>query len=329
MYKVIKTKNTFIAQSQIYIYMDNEETLTEEEQLALEQAEADKKAAAPRELTDEEIDALVEKRLGAKPSEFIRKTEQVKVLTEEEKKELEEKEHNESLALAIEKGWIKRKDYDSYLEMKNSDKIALARKKFIDLNPELGEDAESVFNNILRLDEDDEFESGETKVPNKEKLAARNWAIKMAEEELAEKYGKKVSELPAKRKEYIEQEAIKKVNGDLINKVVAETPRKLGYKTGDGLEYSIDISEEDIQEAQKMAVSGAISQKGLTEDEVKGTVSTYLLASSVQKLVDEGIRVGISKYAEDNERGGKGIKEGDEKVVVSEAREFLKKKGIL
>lgn len=309
---------------------DNEETLTEEEQLALEQAEADKKAAAPpRELTDEEIDALIEKKMGAKPSEFIRKSEQVKVLTEEEKKEIEEKEHNESLALAIEKGWIKRKDYDSYLEMKNSDKVALARKKFIDLNPELGEDAESVFNNILRLDEDDEFESGETKVPNKEKLAARNWAIKMAEEELAEKYGKKVSELPAKRKEYIEQEAIKKVNGDLINKVVAETPRKLGYKTGEGLEYSIGVSEEDIQEAQKMAVSGAISQKGLTEDEVKGTVSTFLLAKNLEKLVDEGIRLGISKYADENERGGKGIKEGDEKVVVSEAREFLKKKGIL
>jgi len=310
------------------------DTLTAEEQLALEQEEARKKAEGDtpppplRELTEEEELAIVEKRLGGKPSDFIKKSEQVKVLTDEEKKELEEKEHNEDLKLAIEKGWITRKAYDSFLELKNSDKIGLAKKKFIETNPDLGDDAEAVWNNILRMDEDDEIESGEVMKPNKEKLAAKAWAMKIADEEIYDKYGRLINELPEKRKAYLAEEALKKVNTELIGKVATEIPRSLEFETEGAGKFSIALTEDDIKEAQQIAET-AVSQKDLTADEVKGVIVNRLMVRNFKNLLEEGIKVAVSAYADANDRGAKGITDKNTKSITnSDARSFLDKHDI-
>jgi len=80
--------------------MENE--LSPEEEAAKLLAEKN----VPSELSDEDFAALVEKRLGAKPQDLIKKTDQVKVLSEEEKKELQEKEDSEILKFGIEQKLI-------------------------------------------------------------------------------------------------------------------------------------------------------------------------------------------------------------------------------
>ena len=68
--------------------------LTDEEKKAAALEEEKNKAAAKANqgISDEDFEKEVEKRLGAKPGDLIKKSEQVKVLTEEEKKEVEKKE---------------------------------------------------------------------------------------------------------------------------------------------------------------------------------------------------------------------------------------------
>jgi len=301
----------------------NEVVLTEEEIAAKKQAEID--AAKKPELTEEEIEAIIEKRLGGKPSDFIRKTEQVKVLTPEEKKELEEKEQSEALKFGLEQNFVSKKEYDSYLELTATNRIDIARKKFIESNTDLGEDAGKLFDKIIKLEEDDEIEDGEKLVPNKEKAAAMAWATKMADEEINTKYGNKIKGLPEKYKNHLAEQEVKKVNTEVITKAITEIPKRLEVEV-EGEKYGVDLTDDDFKEAHNLVVEGALLKKGLTAEEVKGTADAYLFAKRAKDLVAEVRKIAYAKGVDDTERGAKGIvSKSDSKIESSDAREFLKK----
>lgn len=304
------------------MYMENE--LSPEEEAA--KLLAEKNVAS--ELSDEDFAALVEKRLGAKPQDLIKKTEQVKVLTEEEKKELQEKEDSEVLKFGIEQKLISKKEYDSYLELKSSNKIDIARKKFIAKNEKLGEEAGKVFDQLHRLEEDDEIEEGEKLVPNTAKISARQWAESIAEEEIEEVIGKKIKGLPEKYKSHVEEQALKKVNADVIAKAITEIPKRLETEI-DGVSYGVDLTDDDFAEVNDLVVKEVLGKKGLTAEEVKGVADTYLFAKNAKRLMEEAVKIAYEKGGDDVRRGAKGITEDKGKgTTSSEMREFLKKMDI-
>lgn len=307
--------------------MEGTETLTEE-QKAAKQAEID--AAKKTELSEEEIEALVEKRLGGKPSDFIKKSEQVKVLSEEEKKELQEKEESEALKFGLENNHVSKKEYDLFLELKATNKIDIARKKFIAQNTELGEDAAGTFDRILKLHEDDEIEVGEKIIPNKEKKAAIAWAEKMADEEIDSTLGKKIKGLPEKFKAFKAEQELRQANTGIITKAIAELPKRLEIDV-EGEIFGVDLTEEDFKEAENLAIEGVVTKKGLTPEEIKSTTNVYLVTKRVKDLLSEVKKTSYSKGVEDTRRGNSGIPLEKETSGggVSAKREALKKAGII
>jgi len=307
--------------------MEGTETLTEE-QIAAKQTEID--AAKKTELSEEELDALVEKRLGGKPSDFIKKSEQVKVLSEEEKKELQEKEDSEALKFGLENNYVSKKEYDLFLELKATNKIDIARKKFIAQNTELGEDAAGTFDRILKLHEDDEIEDGEKMIPNKEKKAAIAWAEKMADEEIDSTLGKKIKGLPEKFKAFKAEQELRQANTGIITKAISELPKRLEIDV-EGEKIGIDLTEEDFKEAENLAIEGVVTKKGLTSEEIKSTANVYLFTKRAKDLFSEINKIAYNKGVENTRRGNSGIPLEKETTggVGSGKREALKKAGII
>lgn len=281
----------------------------EAEKLAAEKAEAEKKLL---ELTPEDEEKIFIKKFGVPSSELMKKTEQVKVLSEDEKKQAEEKEQSDILKFALDQGYTSAKEQEEYITAIKADKVDLARKKFIAQNPELGKDAEAMFNTIFKINEDDEISDGtgeaEKLIPNTSKKAALALAAKIAEEEINTKYSK-FKKLPETYRVFKEQEVLKKSNTELINKSIAEIPRR--YETEvDGVKIGIDLSEDDFKTAFEITQSELL-KKDLKPEEIKTTVGSFLMTKNVARLLKEGVTLAYAKGRDDEKRGAKAVSEDD------------------
>lgn len=301
-------------------------------QKAAAQAEAEKKE--PIVISDELWNEEFKKRMGAGTDEFIKKSEQVKVLTEAEKAEIEEKKNKDALIVALEKNWVKKTDYDNFLTADATDRVQIARNKFIEDHPELGEKAGAKFDKIFKVTEDDEISNGEDGekelfIPNEDKKIALQWAAKIGDEVINNKFAP-IKSLGKRHEAYLEELAVVEKNTELVKKAVGEIPRNVDYKVGEDV-YTMKFDETEMLEAVEMVLkSDAVKNKSLTAEEVKGNAALFLQAKNIQKLVTEVATAARIKGEESEERGKSGITPAkvDNPGTMNAKMEFLKEVGI-
>lgn len=310
----------------IFIYMATE--LTEEEKLAAEKAAAEKGEVI---ITDEIFQEEFKKRLGAAPEEFIKKTD---ILSPEQQAEVEKKKKADALSWAISSNYITPEELEAYNKAQGSDNIDLARKKFIALLPD-DKEAGKLFDKMIKLDEADELEDGETKVTNTEKQRRIAFAKKLAEEELQNGTGKKIASIGKRYEQYLESQALVSGNEILIKKAVAEIPKRLEIEIdvddkGTKEKFGIDLSPEDIAAAEKLVLEGNSNKKGVKPEDVKLAAGSFLMAKNVMRLVAETRRIAYANGVADQKRGAANIdKEKEGEIVVSGKRKALIKTGII
>ncbi len=268
-----------------FIYMANE--LDENEKAAAE---------APIEITDEVFEQQLLKRFGVTSADIKKPIE-----TEEQRKLAEAKEKEEDINFALKEGIVSAEDYKEYIQALSEDKVELARKKFIRENSDLGDKATDIFNRLMRQDEDDEIEDGENFIPNPEKAAANKLLAQMVEEENEKKFGK-FKTLGEARK-----------NTQLITEVVNATPKRVEMEIA-GVSFGVNVSDEDIQAAKKIALTGMMN-KGLTKEGVEATIQATLQTMKRTAIIEEGIKVLVAAELEANKRGVKGIIDDKGKVI--------------
>lgn len=304
----------------------DDETLTDEEKQA---AEATKTAALP-DLTDEQFEAVLQKRMGVGSADLIKKSEQVTVLTDDEKAELEEKKNSAILEFALANKHTTKKDYDEYIAASKADKVEVARTKFIRLNPDMDpKEAAEAFNTLFKVEEEDEIDgAGETLVPNKAKKTARLLAEKIAEEEINTRYAPIIG-LSAKYDQHLAIEKVKKANDTLISKTIKDLPRTMELEV-EGEKYSIAIEENDFEEAMAMVKKDALSQADLKPEQVKANAALFLKSKNLDRIIREIRDTAVDNALDKAGRGKNGLipDKKDSPAVTNEKMEFLKKHGI-
>lgn len=283
---------------------------------------------AARLLEEEKFNTELVKRFGT--TDLMKKSDQIKVLTPEEQKAENEKRENEILKFGLENNYTSAKEQEEYIGATKGDKVDLARKKFIAKNPEL-KDAGKVFDRLAKVEEDDEItdpKDQEKLIPNEDKKAALAWVNQIADEDIDTRFSR-IKSLPKKFEQYQEQEKLKAANIELIKKAHAAIPRRFEDEV-EGIKFGIDFSDDDIKAAYSL-VEPEIIRKGLTEDEVKNTMATFLFAKNAKKYAAEGIRLAYEKGRDDEKRGAKGLLEKDKTGSggISKKREYLAKEGMV
>lgn len=304
--------------------------ILETDEIELTETATETAPPAQVEWTDEQFEAQLQKRFGAGSKELVKKSEQIVVLTEAEKLAIEEKENDAALITGLAEGWTTKKEYDGYADAIKTDPIEYVRKKYIREHPELGDKADAIFNKLFKVDEDDELEGDEELfVPNEDKKAARLLAKQIADNDITNTYGQ-VIKLKSKYADHLAQGEIKKVNTELITKSIAAIPRQMPIVI-DNETYSIEVSEEDIKEAQDMVISNDLIKKGLTEDEIKGNAALFLKTKNIDRIIKEVRDIAVAEALDKNSRGLKGIVpvRKDNPVVADAKTEFLRSKGII
>ena len=265
--------------------------------------------AAEVELTDDLIEKAIEKRFGVKSDQLVKKGEEVKVLTAEEEQAIKKEKQEAAFKTAIDKGWYTKETYDNFLLDSQKSEVERARLKFIADNPEM-EDAGDVFDETFKVNEDDEFEDGENKIPNKAKIAAGKLVKKIADDDMESKYKDVIGTLS--RYEKIQQdEAVRTKNTAIVTSVLAAMPPKVETEI-EGIKYGIAVLPEDLKAATEFANEEAVlTDKELTPEDLKTTVATYLLTKNMNRLLGEVRRVAYEEGRSSSERGAKGLKEND------------------
>lgn len=301
----------------------NEEVLIQDEKL-------DGLPPEKVQLTDEELDALIEKRLGGKPTEFIRKSEQIKVLTPEEKIAAEEDKEKEIRKFALDQKIYSPKEYDEYIAEKQGDKVSILRKKYIEDNPE-DKNAGKVFDRIYRIDEDDELEDGDDFKPNDAKAKALQLLEKQGEDYLTNKYGK-INTASKRYESFLADQNVIKENTQLVTKALTEVPKQFEIETESGAKYVFPFSDEDLLEAQKIVSDNDnLKRKDLTTEEVKENAFLYMQGKNIKNIIAEVEKVATANAIDATERGKSGIEVkrdsgGNGNTSATEA--FNKKYGI-
>ena len=283
--------------------MNNVENLSEEQ--LLEQKKAGEAAAATL-AEDEAFEAQLVKRFGAGSKDLVKKEEPPAVLTAEEKAAADEKTNQLALSTGLEQGWVTKGLYDGYQEVKKTDKLEIARKRFVRENPTLGEKAAGVFNSLYRLDEDDDNEGDdEIFAPNEAKKAARLLAEKMADEEINDTYNP-VIKLTKRYDEHVAAEKQRKINQELINTSIAAIPAEMKIKVGEQ-EYSVTLSPEEIAQSHKIFGKEELQKKGLTKEEITGNAALFLRTTHLERIIQEITDVAVETALDRNRRGISGV----------------------
>lgn len=279
------------------------ENLSEEQ---LQEQKITGEAAAAALAEDEAFEAQLVKRFGAGSKDLVKKEEPPVVLTAEEKAAADEKANQLALTTGLEQGWVTKGLYDGYQEVKKTDKLEIARKRFIRENSALGEKAASVFNSLYRLDEDDDIEGDdEIFAPNEAKKAARLLAEKMADEEINDTYTP-VIKLTKRYDEHVAAEKQRKTNQELINTSIAAIPAEMKIKVGEQ-EYSVTLSPEEIAQAHKIFGKEELQKKGLTKEEITGNVGLFLKTTHLERIIQEITDVAVETALDRNRRGISGV----------------------
>lgn len=278
------------------------------------------------ELTDDLIEKAIEKRFGVKSDQLVKKGTEVKVLTIEEEQELQKQKKEAAFKTAIDKGWYSKEQYDNFLLDSQKSEVDRARLKFIADNPEI-EDAGDVFDETFKVNEDDEFEDGENKIPNKAKIAAGKLVKKIADDDLESKYKDVISTLS--RYEKMQQdEAVRTKNTAIVTSVLAAMPPKVETEI-EGIKYGIAVLPEDLQAATEFVNAEAVlTDKELTPEDLKTTVATYLLTKNMNRLLGEVRRSAYEEGRSSTERGARNLKENDNDgtgTPITEGEELVKK----
>lgn len=284
----------------------------------------------PVELSEEQLDAAIQKRFGVPPSELIRKADQIKVLTEDEKKEAEEKKRGDVVKYALENKIYTTVEHEQYIAAMQTDKVELLRKKYIADHPD-DKRAAKTFDRLYRLDEDDDIEDGETTVPNEDKKAARAALEYLADLYIDQNYGK-IKKAPERYERHVAEQDIFTKNTEMVTRAISELPKTFEVKTGRDT-YNVPVTAEDLADANKMiAESGILKKKGIVAAEVKETIGLFLQGKKMQQIISEVEEVATKKAVEAMERGANGVdvvRSAGNNSLASSFEEFNKKHGIV
>lgn len=277
------------------------------------------------ELTDDIIEKAIQKKYGVSSDQLVKKGEDVKVLTPEEVEAIEKETQEAAFKTGIEKGWFDKGQYDNFLLDSQKSEVERAREKFIADNPEM-EDAGEVFDETFKVNEDDELEDGENKIPNKAKIAASKLIKKIADEELEGKY-KNVKGAVDRYKQMQQEEALVSKNTAIVSGVLGSLPPKIETEV-EGVKFSIAVLPEDIEAAAAFAnKADVLTDKELSADDLKTSVATYLLTKNLNRLLAEVKRVSSKNSRSATERGAKGLEDYKDDVAgtpLTEGEEWIK-----
>lgn len=294
--------------------MDTEEILTDQQKL---------------DKANLEFEAEFEKRMGAKPSEFIKKSDQIQVLTPEEKLEIEEKERQEAFKYGLDNKVFTTKEHEEYITASQEKATDLLRKKYIKDHPD-DKDAGKNFDLIWRLNEDDELIDGEITTPNLAKQKAAALLEKQRQDYIDTNFSK-IKGVTTQYGNFKEEQKVVKENTELVAKAIAEVPKKIVIDNGYG-SADFTFSDTDFAAANKMvAESGILTKKGIKPEEVKEVVNRFLMGSRVEDIIKEATRVAVENAVNELERGKSGIevKRGEAPDGTLTLKEgFLKEMGI-
>lgn len=293
---------------------------------------AEEAKATPQELTEEQIEAAIQKRYGVSSDQLMKKEDQVKVLSEEEKQAIADERNAKVLTTAIEKKWFTQKEYDDLKTLQATGKVSIAKQKFIEDNPDLGDKAGEKFDKIFRLDEADEIEENEEMVPNEAKALATKQLEKMSDDYLKTKYGK-ITEATGKYEQHVKESEIATKNVATFTKVTAAIPEEVEIPIGEsGTTVKYKITEQDRKEAQGIFLGDkklVVAEK-IDEKELAATALRFIQAKNIESILESAVNNAIALTEDRISRGEKGIvpnRDGKAKVN-SEAREYLKEIGI-
>lgn len=280
------------------------------------------------EPTDDQIEAAIVKKFGVSSSELIKKQDQIKVLTDEEKAEAEESKRKEVVKFGLDSKIFTTQEYESFIADNQSDKISVLRKKYIEDHKD-DKNAGATFDEIYRLDEEDEFEDGEETKPNNKKLQAKALAEKLGTELIDTKYSK-IKDASSRYESHLAEQSVIKANTEMVTKAIAEIPKKFEIETEKG-KYEFNFPEADFIEAENMVKKDGLKNKDLKPEEVKANTLLFLQTKNLKSIIEEVERVAIAKTVDEMERGKSGIdvKRVQPPAGVITAKEgFLKKHGI-
>lgn len=286
-----------------------------------------------REFTQEEEDAIIEKRFGVKADQLIKKEDQVKVLSEEEKLEIENDKNAKKLTTALEKKWFTQSEYDEHQQLLAKGKVDIAKQKFIEDNPELGkEEAGQRFSELFLIDQDDEIEEDEEMKPNVKKALAIKQAEKIADDYIKNKFGK-ITSANEKFEQFLKETNIAKNNVATFNKVTTGLPGEIQIPIGEtGTFVQYKISEEDRKEAQNIFLGDKklVVSENIQEEELKENALTYIKAKNFETILESAVNTALTAAQDRYERGEKGIIpiRADKGTGGNSAVEWMKGKGL-
>lgn len=279
--------------------------MSDEEVLTQEQIDAAAKLNAPPTLTAEQEEEIIKKRFGVSSDQLIKKEDQIKVLSPEEKAEAEESKKAEVIKFALDNKVFSATEHEEYVTALQADKVDLLRKKYIKDHPD-DKKAGKTFDQIYRIDEEDELEDGETNVPNEAKQKAAALLTKQAEEYIDSRFGK-IRGAEKSYESYQELQKVVKHNTEMFTKVISEIPEKFEVETTLD-KYSIPVTKEDRDDAQQMLnESGILRKKGNNAAEIKETVNIFLRGKNMDNIIAEVERVAIKKTEDAMRRGESGV----------------------
>jgi len=304
--------------------MDNNNNETPEEKAI---REANEKKNIPDDVFEEEL----KKRFGAGSSELVVKT---AVLSEEDKKKLETEKRERAFTTALDQKWFKREDYDEFQQLTAKGKIEVAKKRFIEENPDLGDKAESSFNELFLVEEPDEVEEDEIMQPNKRKKLATSVAEKLADEYMAKRFAP-ILKAEERYEDHERMVETGKKNLAKIEKTIMAIPDEIEIDTGvqgfDKIKFK--VTPEDKKNAADLFMNDRelVRSENIDEEQVRENGILKIQTDNLGKIISEAVITAVTKARESYERGEKGViplrKDNNDSVTGNKER-FLQNKGI-
>lgn len=265
-------------------------------------------------ITPEIEEAIIKKKFGVPSDQLSVKQKEEITETEEQKEERLKKEKQNAIATGLSKGWFTKELYDEYATISTLEENEIAKKKFIEDNPELGDKAGEVFEEFFALNEDDELDDDspeaeeDSKKPNLKKKLAKELLKKSAKEYVNNKYSNVISAQERYTSEK-QNEMLREKNLTQITAIMSEMPSSIDVEIS-GEKYGYKITEEDMGYLKSKLVEDEHllgSKDELKKDEVIEIATLILRTKNFEKIVSEISESRLIKEKEAYERGEKGV----------------------
>jgi hypothetical protein len=301
---------------------------TPEEKLLREENEKNAKPVITDELFEEEL----QKRMGAGSKDLIKKTDVPPVLTEADKIKLAEEKRQKAITTGLEEKWFDTKQYDEFQQLSAKGKIEIARKKFIEENNDLA-DAEATFNEMFRINEDDDIEVNEAMVPNAKKKVAQSLAEKLADEYMEKNYGS-IMKVESKYDEVEQLRSTGRANLAVVTKKIEAIPDELEVPIeGTDLTFKYKVTPEDRQHVQDIfgRDKTLLGHKDINAEPITENGIVAIKAKNLAGMISEAVKVALKTDRDLYERGEKGLdlNRKDSNISKSEMEKFAEEKGLI